>query len=112
NMHPFASSMRPCARRKRLTPAAPIPLPEVHRWRWQASQYLNEAVKDKAMPPVEVYEACDQLLEAVKNNKTEAEKFYQTFEPIIFKNWPSESSLYLLKGTFYKDYAWSARGTA
>jgi hypothetical protein len=83
---------------------------EVHRWRRQASQYLNEAVKDKAMPAVEAYEACDELLRAVKSNKRQFEEFYQAFEPVIFKNWPSDASLYLLKGTFYKDYAWHGRG--
>ncbi len=84
--------------------------PEVHRWRRQASQYLNETVKDNAMPSVEVYEACDQLLQAVQNNNSQYEEFYQAFEPIIFKNWPSDPSLFLLKGTFYTDYAWHARG--
>ena len=63
------------------------------------------------MPPIEVYEACDQLLQAVKKNDAQLERFYRALEPIIFTNWPSESSLYLLKGTFYKDYAWQARGS-
>jgi hypothetical protein len=85
---------------------------EVHHWRREASRVLNEAVADKAMPPGEVYEACDALLQDVKNNDRQLEEFYMALEPIIFKNWPSESSLYLLKGTFYKDYAWLARGGA
>lgn len=69
--------------------------PEVHRWRSKASQYLNEAVSDKAMPPVEVYEACEQLLRAVKNNKKQLGEYYRTFEPIIFNTWPSNSLPYL-----------------
>src|SRR5438552_1212789 len=93
-----------------LKPDATNTPPEVHRWRRQASDYLNEAVKDKAMPPTEVYEACDDLLRAVKMNKRELEAVYQGFEPIIFKNWPSNASLYLLKGTFYTDYSWRGRG--
>ena len=86
--------------------------PVVHQWRRRASQYLDEAVQDEAMPPTEVYEACEQLLEGANRNVVEWPEFYKAFEPIIFKNWPSESSLYLLKGTFYKDYAWQARGGA
>ena len=85
---------------------------EVRRWRDKAIQYLVDAVKDKTMPPAEVYESCDQMLKAVKNNKQEFGQFYLAFDPIIFKNWPSDASLYLLKGTFYKDYAWQARGSA
>ncbi|HTL55277.1 MAG TPA: hypothetical protein VL361_06335 [Candidatus Limnocylindrales bacterium] len=86
--------------------------PEVHDWRRHASQYLNQAVKDPAMPVAEVYEACDQLLQTVNNNARQYEEFYRAFEPAIFKNWPSEPSLYLLKGIFYTKYAWHARGTA
>jgi len=39
-------------------------------------------------------------------------EFYDALEPVIFKNWPSESSVYLLKGTFCTDYAWQGRGGA
>jgi tetratricopeptide (TPR) repeat protein len=85
---------------------------EVHHWRREASRFLNESVADKTMPPAEVYEACDALFQNVKKNAVQLEQFYRALEPIIFKNWPSESSLYLLKGTFYVDYAWQSRGGA
>ncbi len=84
---------------------------EVHTWRNGASYYLTNALTDKTMPPVEVYQACSELLTAVQNNGQQMERFYRSFEPIIFANWPSEPSLYLLKGTFYRDYAWQGRGT-
>jgi len=83
---------------------------EVHRWRRLANRYLNEAVSDKSMPPAEVYEACDSLLEAVKNNQRQYEEFYQALEPTLFRNWPADSALYLLKGRFYTHDAWLARG--
>lgn len=95
-----------------LNPGGTNTPPEVHDWRDKASHYLNEAVADKAMPPAEVYEACEQLLEGVSANKRQYQAFYQAFEPVIFKNWPTESSLYLLKGIFYTQYAWHARGKA
>jgi len=95
-----------------LNPGGTNTPPEVHHWRRHASQYLNEALRDKAMPPIEVYEACDRLLTAVKANKTQLGEFYLALEPLVFKNWPSDASLLLLKGTFYKDYAWSARGVS
>src|SRR5258706_10661631 len=69
-----------------LNPGGTNTPPEVHQWRRKASQYLNETVKDKAMPPDEVYEACDQLLQGVKVNKQQFEEFYRAFEPIIFTN--------------------------
>ncbi len=85
--------------------------PEVHDWRVHASEYLNESVSDKTMPVEEVFDACEQLLNTVQQNRQQYERFYQAFEPIIFKNWPSNASLYLLKGTFYTKYAWHARGS-
>ena len=64
------------------------------------------------MPVTEVYEASSELLKSVKNNDAQLEEFYLSLEPIISKNWPADSSLYLLKGTFYKDYAWQGRGNS
>ena len=84
---------------------------EVHRWRREANKYLDEAVRDKNMPVGEVYDAGRALLEAVQHNKQQFEEFYRDFEPVILTNWPSESSLYLLKGWFYTKYAWHARGS-
>ena len=84
---------------------------DVHYWRREASRYLNEAVKDTAMPPSEVYEACDQLLTQVKKNEGQLAAFYEALDPILFKNWPSESSFFLLRGQFYREYAWQARGS-
>jgi len=82
----------------------------VHHYRHEACHFLTNAVTDKGMPAIEVYQACSDLLTSVKNNGRQLEGFYFALEPIIFTNWPSEYSLYLLKGTFYKDYAWQARG--
>jgi hypothetical protein len=84
--------------------------PEVHRWRRAASGYLDEAVRDRTMPVNEVYDACDQLMASVQYNAKQFEEFYRAFEPVIFTNWPDESSLYMLRGWFYIKYAWHARG--
>lgn len=83
---------------------------EIDDWREKASHYLTEAVADQTMPVSEVYDACHALLTEVENNVSQHERFYQAIEPIIFKNWPADASLYLLKGAFYTQYAWHARG--
>ena len=84
---------------------------EVHHWRDAAKQFLTEVVKDKATPPVEVYEAWEEFFRSVPKNNKEHYELYLELEPVLFKNWPAEPTLYLLKGWLYCDYAWEARGS-
>lgn len=92
-----------------LKPGTNTP-PEVHEWRIRANEYLNEALRDKSMPVREAYDACEQLLTVVKQNPAQYERFYRSFETNLFNNWPSDESIYLLKGIFYLKYAWNGRG--
>lgn len=83
----------------------------VHHWRDEAKRSLAAVVSDKQTPGKEIVEAWTALLEAVDKNHHEKNDFYLSLEPEIFKNWPSESGIYLIKGRFYADYAWEARGS-
>ena len=85
--------------------------PAASEWRQKASEFLAEAVKDKAMPVAEVYEAARDLLRSVKNAKPQLGNYYRALEPALFQNWPSASDVYLLKGEYCLDYAWQARGS-
>jgi hypothetical protein len=82
----------------------------VHHWRDEAKRSLAATVNDKQTPGQEIVEAWAALLEAVVRNRHEKNDFYLSLEPEIFKNWPSESGIYLIKGRFYVQYAWEARG--
>lgn len=93
-----------------LTEGTNIP-PDAYYWRGQATNYLVQAISDPAMPPAEVYQACDAVLQPLQNDKVAFEQCYHAIEPLIFKSWSSEASLYLLKGTFYLKDAWHARGS-
>jgi hypothetical protein len=86
-------------------------LDSVHHWRDEAKRFLTEVVDDKGTPGKEVAEAWTLLLDSVARSKDEWHDIYLSLEPAIFKNWPSESGLYLLKGRYYADFAWEARGT-
>jgi len=86
-------------------------LSEVHKWRGEAKRFLIEVAKDRDTPAGEVYDAWDALLQDTPKTKAEHDDLYLALDPLVFKNWPSDPSLLLLKGQFYTDYAWKARGT-
>ena len=94
-----------------LNPGTNAPSTEIRHWREQTQRFLTEVVNDQATPVGEVCDAWEAYLDAVPDNTEEHYQPYSKLEPILFKNWPTESSLFLLKGRFYTDYAWWARGT-
>ena len=84
--------------------------PEVHSYRRTATVYLKEALQDKTMPASEVFDACRDMLEATHLNKPSHEYVFKQLEPVLLANWPQEASVHLLRGDYYIDYAWQARG--
>ena len=86
-------------------------LSEVHKWRGEAKRFLIAVANDKETPAGEVYDAWDALLQSTPKNKVDHDDLYLALDPLVFKNWPSDPSLLLLKGQFYTDYAWEARGS-
>ena len=92
-------------------PTASNTPPEVYSLRRSAAAYLKEALQDKSMPAVEVYEACHDLIETSKLNKPQYEKFFLALEPALLSNWSEESLVQRLRGEFYIKYAWNARGS-
>ena len=84
--------------------------PEIHHYRRQAMTDLAEALVEKTMPIGEADEACQQMLEALTQNQKQYEDCYGSIENTLFKNWPDESAVWLLKGEAYYKKAWFARG--
>ena len=94
-----------------LNPGTNAPSPEARHWLEQAQRFLNQVVNDRATPAREVSDAWEAYLEAVPEDIDEHYEPYLKLEQTLFKHWPSESSLFSLKGWFYIQYAWRARGT-
>jgi hypothetical protein len=85
-------------------------LTEVNKWRGRAKENLILVVKDKKTPVGEVYDMWSALLDAAGKSKQVYDDAFLSIEPIAFANWPANPELLLLKGKFYTDYAWEARG--
>lgn len=73
--------------------------------------YLSAVLSDASTPAPEVYDACHDFLNDWIASKENYPKFWQSMEPLVFNNWPSDSSIWLLKGEAYYRMAWLARGT-
>lgn len=84
------------------------------QFRSKADDYLIDALQDKSMPIEEVYLATagtlDKLHQTIQLHTNQLPEFYHRAEPILMKNWPNVSDVWLLRGEFYIDYAWQARG--
>jgi hypothetical protein len=88
-----------------------VTLAEVHKWRGESKRFLIEVATDRDTPVGEIYDAWDSLLQLTARNKDEHDDAFLDLDPLISKNWPSDPGLLLLKGQFYTDYAWEARGS-
>jgi hypothetical protein len=105
----FYASLRAAEQLKSVAGTTNTP-PEVHQFRRSASTQLAAALGDASMPIGEVDDACQDLFKAVQQNDRQYEEFYRRIERRLFRNWPRESACWLLKGQFYVQYAWAARG--
>lgn len=84
--------------------------PEVHQFRRIAMSKLHESLQDPDIPPIEVYDACRDMIAGMNRNPMVLE-FYRNLEPYLLKNWPNEPFVYQLKGRFHIDEAWKSRGS-
>jgi hypothetical protein len=67
-------------------------------------------MKDKKLPPEELYTACHDMLLAVEANATEHEAFFHRMAAALAKYWPESAVRFLIEGDYYVSYAWRARG--
>jgi len=79
-------------------------------YRRNATSSLESALKDDTIPVTEAYDACRDLLNLTYRFKQEYHYAFHRLEPILLAKWPDESSIQLIRGHFYIEYAWAARG--
>jgi len=72
--------------------------------------YLSAVLSDPSTPALEVYDACHDFLNDWGTSKESYPKFWQSMEPLVFKYWSNDSSIWLLKGEACIRMAWLARG--
>ncbi len=75
----------------------------------KAGEYFLQALQDKMMPIEEVYSSTMGLVDRLQHSEKFLD-FYNRAEPILMKNWPNDSEIWTIKGYFYIQYAWVARG--
>ena len=72
---------------------------------------LPGTLADKSMPEPEVYEVCERVLYLSSGSEKNNEYFREAIEKNLSKNWSDSYATYLLKGQYYIDLAWKARGS-
>jgi hypothetical protein len=87
----------------------PPQLRQLSTW-GQAESDLLYALKDRTMPVEEAYEASHDLLEAWKWDNDHYSNLYHQIEEEFPDDWKSEPLILLLKGEFYVQFGWQARG--
>lgn len=90
--------------------AFPNQAPEVNQFRRAAMQHLEHALCAEEMPAHAADDACDSLYGGVERNSKQRDDFALGAEGVLLKRWGNEAFPYELKGRFYIDYAWEARG--
>jgi hypothetical protein len=72
---------------------------------------LEESLRDRTMPASEAYEISKLALQLTSGSENNHQTMYRIIEAQSFKNWPSDYRPWLLKGNYYVDAAWKARGS-
>lgn len=80
-------------------------------YRRSASTYLETALKDETIPVTEAYDACNDELNLTYRFSQEYHYVFGHLEPLLVPRWEDNSSIQLLRGHYYINYAWAARGT-
>lgn len=76
----------------------------------EALALLQEALKDKDLAPDVLYGWCDELVQRQMEIGRTREEAYNHILPMLLKALPQSSVPYALRGRFYIDWAWDARG--
>jgi len=85
--------------------------PEVHQYRHLAVTNLINALDEKQMPAGEAYDACRDMLAALKQNESQYKDCYSRIQKSFILKRPDESDSWLLEGLAQIDLAWFARGS-
>jgi hypothetical protein len=72
--------------------------------------FLQALDSDPGLPAREAFELAHTVLYSGFLPPEEKNTNYFAMEKRLFAGWPNHPLMHLLKGTFYRDYAWEARG--
>jgi hypothetical protein len=75
-----------------------------------AVDHLNEALQDKSLPTREANDLSREVLELCEKASPANDYFGERIFPTMEKHWASNSFVPLLKGQYYSEKAWAARG--
>lgn len=84
--------------------------PDMDDLKQSAEDNLFAMLSDKTTPAKEIYDACYEFLNMWGGAPSVEQTYYNRMEPTLFANWPNSPYPLMLKGNFYIDYAWYARG--
>ncbi len=85
--------------------------PEVDGYRHKAMQYLMTSLRQEELPAYAAYDVCHEAYVVLQVNSTLRSTLSEQIQPVLMSRWSDEGFPYLLKGIFYIDYAWQARGS-
>jgi hypothetical protein len=91
--------------------AATNQLPEVNQLRKQAGQHLQRVLEKEEIPAHAAYDACLEFYRVISRNPKFRAQFQTVTDGVLTKRWSNEGFPYALKGQFYVNYAWDARGS-
>ncbi len=83
----------------------------VHELRRQSLQNLLQALHDPTTPESEIYVMSSALMEMVRLNDREFPEYWSGLDATLRDQWPKSAQADLLRGWYYRTYAWQARGS-
>lgn len=107
----FNAASRAGARVKVLTGTGSEFPPEILQYRKRALEYLLALLQDRTVPPVEIVDACSSLFDGLQGDEPALETNWKEIEPALLKHWTNAYLHHLIRGTYYRSYAWGARGS-
>jgi hypothetical protein len=84
--------------------------PDVVQHRHGAMDALTQAVQDKSLPEAEAFQAAQNLFELLARNPSEMTNAYNRLDAVMSGAHLNSATPEFIKATFYKTYAWEARG--
>lgn len=82
----------------------------MHHHRRAALRYVTNVITDPNVPIEEIDEVCHQMMGLLGRNKQQFDAFYKAIEKPLFANWGDDYRTWLIKGKYYREYGWDARG--
>jgi hypothetical protein len=83
---------------------------DLDRFRGAAATHLVSLISDKKIPEHEGRLACQDWMKSRNLRQAPLKEAYDTMEQPLFERWPDSGWALALRGQFYIDYAWQARG--